>query len=78
MNAAQRVAIVALSEKAAELGHEVTERDSPAMVSQRCTCGWSAAEHRSQNALARAQKLYGKLRAHFEDVVQNQRRCTRR
>lgn len=69
MNAAQRVLIIQLAEKAAGLGHVVTERDSPAYVSQRCTCGWSAAETRRQNALARHQKLYGKLRAHFEDVV---------
>jgi hypothetical protein len=72
MNSKQRMSMVAAWNKADALEpgkHEITRRSSPAMESLRCSCGWSAAEHRNQNALGRESKLDKKIRAHALEII---------
>jgi hypothetical protein len=70
MNANQAAKFAVLESDAMALGHEVRERPAmAAMVSVICSCGWTAAESRRQNALARNARLTAKIRAHYQQAV---------
>ena len=53
--------------------HEITERWSPAAILILCTCGWSRAVLRWQNALARASKVRA-ARAEHEREIEAERK----
>ncbi len=46
--------------------HLITTRESPIEVLLFCTCGWTDSVTRRQNALARAAKVKGKIRRHYQ------------
>jgi hypothetical protein len=54
--------------------HEITERRSPAAILILCTCGWSRAVLRRQNALARASKVRA-ARAEHEREIEAERKA---
>jgi hypothetical protein len=53
--------------------HEITERRSPAAILILCTCGWSRAVLRRQNALPRASKVRA-ARAEHERQIETERK----
>lgn len=71
-NVAQRRAFNELWDRADVLEpgkHVFHFATSPAMESIRCSCGWSAAQSRRQNALARAAKLDRASREHALEII---------
>lgn len=55
-----------------EQTHWIEERRSPSSVKLFCTCGWTHAETRHQNALARASKLRSAELRHLRQMAQEQ------